>query len=202
LTAVVCTRPRLAVGQSGASAVAARWDGSTWSSHTVPTPADIRLETLTGVSCSSASACVAVGTGAKVSQDGSVTAELAARWDGSTWAVGELPTPNGEESQLAVSCPAAASCVAVGGSSARRWDGATWSLRSVPVPRGVQSLNGLTDVSCTSVSRCLAIGTGVVTINGSGSAVPIAELWDATQWRAERMTLPSFAAASTLAAVS
>jgi hypothetical protein len=126
----------LAVGQSGSSAVAARWDGSTWSSHTVPTPADIRLETLTGVSCSSASACAAVGTGARVSQDGSVTAELAARWDGSTWAVGELPTPNGEESQLAVSCPAAASCVAVGGSSARRWDGATWSLRSVPVPGG------------------------------------------------------------------
>ncbi len=57
------------------------WDGTQWNVRTVPNPSTTNL---TAVSCSSATACTAVGNGGDA-LSGFVT--LAERWNGTTWTV-------------------------------------------------------------------------------------------------------------------
>jgi IPT/TIG domain len=89
---------------------------------------------LQGISCTSASSCVAVGN-------------VIEQWNGTTWSV--VPSP--AASLAAVSCTSTSFCMAVGTNIIEQWNGTTWS--TVPSPTG--HLNG---VSCTSASFCVAIG--------------------------------------------
>lgn len=69
------------------------WNSATWSPVTLPA---IGLRAL---SCASATACTAVGTGA-------------AAWDGTAWTVETIPGP--PNILTGISCPAATVCIAVG----------------------------------------------------------------------------------------
>ena len=105
-----------------AIAVSERWSGTNWSIQTVPRPAGASGSTLTGVSCTSSSTCIAVGryncaescTGTGPS-DGSLP--LAERWNGNAWTIQTTPTILGTMSSAltSVSCPSDQVCVAVGG---------------------------------------------------------------------------------------
>jgi len=174
-----------------------RWNGATWSKQNAPVPSGTTFGSLSAVSCSSATFCVAVGT------DGS--GELIERLTASGWS---RTTPRSAPSAelYGVSCPSASSCLAVGsglttfgGSLAERWNGRTWSAATTPVPRGA-SYAGLQSVSCASASHCLAVGVYVT--NGA-----YAVSWNGSGWHLVGMTtsgghIGAFAAVDCPAATS
>jgi hypothetical protein len=157
--------------------LAEHWNGTAWSRQPTPNPATPPRSALTAVSCTSASACTAVGSSA-VDNFGSNSRTLAERWNGTTWSI--QPTPNGPAGNFltGVSCPAPAACTAVGGSNgdplAEAWNGISWSIQPTPTTSG--SSPRLNSVSCASPSACIAVG---------GRAIPggaFAERWDGTSW--------------------
>lgn len=124
-------------------------------------PANDRLA---GVSCVSASFCVAVGE-AEPNEPIPVRKALAERWDGRTWTV--MHSVKGGQ-LLGVSCTSTTFCMAVGGTLAEQWNGRVWHTR--PGLTG-----GMAKVSCVSRSFCMAVGS-----DRSGDA---AALWNGSRWR-------------------
>lgn len=146
---------------------------SSWS--VVPSPGNGALNS---VSCTSWSACTAVGVrGNPFYGPGQVLAE---HWNGKVWSVEPLTPPSGGQSEFfRVSCGAPRFCVAVGilvhsstftgGSSPLigTWNGSTWSIRKLPPGFLV------TDLSCTSRRFCVLATGQPVTWNGvSTSPMP------------------------------
>ena len=92
---------------------------------------------LSGVSCPSRAACIAVGDYDRTGGNPG-SAALAERWDGRRWSLLPAPSPGSADYRLAgVSCTTAAACMAVGtggpsGLLAERWNGARWAI--VPAP--------------------------------------------------------------------
>ena len=132
------------------------WDGSTWTRlHTANSPTSQDSQ-LSAVSCTSETACTAVGLG------GGRT--LAERWNGLSWSIQTTPDPVGGAFD-AVSCAKARACTAVGGTSpavygqalAEGWNGSRWSMQRIPkvVNASNESLLG---VSCASQRSCAAVG--------------------------------------------
>jgi hypothetical protein len=172
---------------SAFNALIEAWNGVTWSVLPIPVVTATFSE-LIHVSCTSASACVAVGWSAT----GNTTTSLAEQWNGTAWSLmaGPNPAPPGVLTVLSgVSCVSATSCVAVGYHGAgpnhrtmtliERWDGATWSI--VPSPNryvGPSAGNGFRGVSCASGNECFAVGS---TGNG-GPGVTLVEQWNGAAW--------------------
>jgi len=159
-----------------------------------------------GVSCSSASACTAVGD--EETSTGT-TATLVERWNGTSWSVQSAPAPSGAAAGYfdAVSCSSASACTAVGhyvagtGGSvtlAERWNGTSWSVQSTPNPSGA-TLSTLNAVSCSSASACTAAG---YFLTSGGTYQPLAETWNGTTWTAQSVPTPSGATAGFLLGVS
>jgi hypothetical protein len=120
---------------------------------------------LTGVSCTSATACTAVGEYTNASN---VAVTLAERWNGTAWAVQATPNPVGTNgSELSgVSCTSATACTAVGAyylaygvpvALAERWNGTAWVIQATRNPGGTNG-SYLSGVSCTSATACTAVG--------------------------------------------
>jgi len=176
LAGVSCTSSRfcIAVGVAGApeisrgSTLAERWNGSTWSIQQTqnPSPNPDPDDALNAVSCTSRSACTAVGS-ANVGQ-GFFEPE-AQRWNARRWST-QLPTPNPAANAVqlslsvnGVSCTSRRACTSVGSFSndfrsltlAQHWNGLSWSDQRTP--RLGLVLNG---VSCTSATVCIAVGSG------------------------------------------
>jgi hypothetical protein len=122
---------------------------------------------LTGVACTSARACVAVGS---YYYGAGPRLALAARWNGRAWLT--EPTPDRGKGQLSgVSCPRdfVASCVALG-APAQVWNGARWAV--IPAAGPMSSL------SCTGPGSCQAVGP-------LAGRHPVAAHWDGRTWQAE-----------------
>jgi hypothetical protein len=184
LNAVDCTSAPacVAVGdaftRSGTDiTLAERWDGTRWSIQATPNP-PAGGGVLFGVSCSSASACTAVGA--------SNAGTFAERWNGTKWLIQPAPNPpSGGGVLFGVACTSAVSCTAVGfsnsGTLAEHWNGTTWAIQATPNPP--QGGAGLSGVSCTSSSACTAVG-------GSNSGT-LAEHWNGTTWAIQATPNPS-----------
>ena len=149
------------------------------------------------MSCSSATACTAVGNYLNDSSgDGGTLAE---RWNGKTWAVQSTPNPTGprptgsKDSYLqSVSCSSATACTAVGyyGTTisydpeadvtlAERWNGKSWAVQPTPKsPSGASNIN-LYGVSCSSAIACTAVGWYY---NSSYDVFPVVEGWNGKKW--------------------
>ena len=181
LLSVSCASATLcvAVGDSSTPGhdvpLAEAWNGTSWSIQQVPSPPPGGVGGFRGVSCTSASACVAVG--------GLSGTAFAGEWNGTSWSVQQVPSPpNGSATALAgVSCASASACTAVGlyyngtpytQALAEAWNGSSWSVQKVPSPKLGGSLNG---VSCTSASACTAVGN-------DGNQFSLAERWNGTAW--------------------
>lgn len=95
--------------------LAERWNGSAWAIQSTPglTGGQSYANLLEGVSCTSATACTAVGYSA-----GPVPVTLAMRWNGTSWTLQPTADPTDAQSsdrQLeGVSCLSATACRAVG----------------------------------------------------------------------------------------
>jgi hypothetical protein len=190
-----CVAVGSAVTRSGTViTLAERWDGTKWSIQATPNP-PAGGGILFGVSCSSASACTAVGA--------SNAGIFAERWNGTKWLIQPAPNPpSGGGVLFGVACTSAVSCTAVGGSNsgtlAEHWNGTTWGIQATPNPSGAQ-FSFLNAVSCTSASACTAVG-GYGT--SSGTPVTVAERWDGTRWSIQPTPNRTQASASGLFAVS
>jgi hypothetical protein len=185
-------------------ALAERWNGTRWSIRHPPNPAGASDVFLHGVSCTSASACTAVGN----YFSGTASVALAERWNGTRWSIQHTPNPAGSSNTFltGVSCTSASACTAVGDSGngtttvtlAERWNGTRWSIRHPPNPAAAPGSILLNAVSCASASACTAVGTYS---NGTMN-VTLAERWNGTRWSIQHTATPAGSQASTLAGVS
>ena len=182
--------------------LAEAWNGTTWAIQ--PTMHPGQTSELTGVSCTSTNACIAVGH--YTSSGTQLT--LAENWNGTSWATQNISNPNGATSSdlEAVSCTAISACTTVGhytsGSTqltlAERWNGTSWAIQNTPNPTGAVT-STLTGVSCTSTNAWTGVGTFT---NSSGTQHTLAERWDGTSWAIQNTPNPAGATNSNLTSVS
>jgi hypothetical protein len=153
--------------------------GPTWTAVTAPVPPDADTDPVlqvTGLACPTATACVAVGSYASAAAGND--AALLLTGFGSTWHTSEVPLPPDADPSLgtfltAVTCPTAATCVATGGyaelaggtesseNMLLTGHGSSWTVARAPWPADAGHPGGLTEldqVSCSSVTTCLATG--------------------------------------------
>jgi len=167
--------------------VAERWNGTTWKAHvTAPLPPGTTFGVLYGLSCPSATSCLAAG----VTDLGPLTEH----WNGSTWTIQSTTGGGGD----AISCFSATNCTSVGGGGttagnilpvAEHWNGHTWRRMPAPLPSG--GTNGiLYGVSCPSATWCTAAGWwNKGSSNGRHNA--LAEVWNGTAWRPQMTAQPA-----------
>ncbi len=169
----------------GPVAVALRWNGSSWSRQSVPTPATTG-SSFAAVKAFSGSDAWAVGyTGSSAGRK-----SLAMHFNGTAWSPVATPSPGTRDNFVTAVDGAAANDVwAVGyllnlpyGNRIRlpwimHWNGTAWS--QVPSPStGSGELTYLYDVSVTSATDAWAVGYGTQT----GSNVGFVARWNGTAW--------------------
>jgi hypothetical protein len=158
---------------------------------------------LNGISCASATSCIAVGEGI-----GQVL--LAERWNGSTWALQKVPLPPGGSnlSLQSVACVNPAACMAVGfytrrgmgAPLAEQWNGVKWAPQATPIPSGESGIGSYAlTVSCISPTNCTMAG-GYPT--SSGATVTLVEHWNGRRWAIQPTPNPSGATESVLSGIS
>jgi len=152
------------------------WNGRAWRIQPTPNPPDGGF--LVSVSCTSLSACTAVG-------GTNIGTTLAQRWDGHQWSMQFTANPAGGGFLGSVSCASISACTAVGNTNggktlAERWNGTSWTIQPTPNPAG-PAFAGLVGVACASSSECMAVG-GRVDNSGNGAGT-LAERWNGTTWQ-------------------
>ena len=199
LSIEVCT----AVGQYANEAgtivtLAERWDGKEWTIETTANSSEGETNALSGVSCASSEACVAVG------RTEPPQISLAETWNGATWSLSAVPKPI--ESTSGVSCQSTSLCFGVGTvkngaeymAMLRAWNGTTWS--NVPAEVGEARSSALHGVACPPTGpTCTAVGR---LINTSGTVVTLAGKGSAGEWSQETTPNPAGAKSSELDGVS
>lgn len=198
-----CTVVGDAVSGGDLVTLAERWNGTSWSVQSTPSPAGAVDSYLTSVSCTSATACTAVGFGTDGSGHQTLLTES---WNGSTWTMHSTPDPSGSTTAEfnTVSCASAAACVAVGyylspsyTVLAEVWNGTSWTMHNPALPSG-GSDGYLSGVSCPAATMCAAVGNYY---NGS-KIVTLAERWNGSGWAIQPTPNREFAQDSYLDSVS
>jgi hypothetical protein len=224
LYAISCTSPSfcVAVGSTVASsaggfaaggwqssspgeALVEAWNGSTWTVQATPAGALAHTE-LSGVSCTSSTSCVAVGSRGVGRYRQYALVET---WNGTSWSERAASSPGKYATWLtAISCVAGNWCTAVGAVAntyidgppgtgipfaqplAESWNGSRWvksPLPGVPIETATgskheqSSAGTATGVSCKSRSFCLASGYFQET-QGAGSPEAFAGRWNGRSW--------------------
>lgn len=193
-SATACTAVGSAFDQAASRSVnlAEAWNGTRWRVQAIPTPQGSTGGSLLGVSCTSRSACTAVGFYDNAT--GRVLA-VAERWNGARWAIQPAPRPAGAVTAefTGVSCATAHACTAVGYYTgtvgarplAEAWNGTGWHMQAVPLPHG--SPGGiLAAVSCTLPGACTATGANFGTVRPT-----LAERWNGTRWHVQPTPYPA-----------
>ena len=185
--------------------LAEQWNGSNWQMMRTANPKGAEEPDLAGVSCSSSTNCVAVGS--YESTDG-FPDPIAESWNGTTWTVDSLPTFTIGGLLAGVSCPAADQCMAVGERFSFRagevglalsWNGSAWTQTKVAkAPSGTGT--AFTSVSCNSADACEAVGD--LSNEETGTQTGIAEVWNGTSWTLQSTPNPKGAAETILSGVS
>ncbi len=186
--------------------LAERWNGTRWSIQPTPNPPGGGWF-LTAVSCTSPSACTAVG--GSIEPPGTPPGgTLVERWDGRRWQIQATPSLPGNAVKLlaGVECTSQSSCMAVGnefdpatgtllGTLAERWNGRTWRIVPTfkPAPAGPNA--GFNGVACTSASACTAVGNQTL-------ARTLAERWNGRTWQVQATPNPAGAQNITLGGVA
>jgi hypothetical protein len=160
------------------------WNGTTWSAQELSAPKEARAAGLEGISCTSSTACMAVGEFISGSGSGGWV-PLAESWNGTEWSVQEPPIPSNASwgtILYGVSCTSSTACTAtsyirtnsskVGIPLAESWNGTKWAVEEAPAPAGATYVFLYGGVSCTSGTACMAVGQFG---NSAGETVPLAE---------------------------
>ena len=191
----------------GTSALAEVWNGTDWHIRAVPVPPGGTRSALDGVSCTTASSCIAVGH--YISNQG-VKVTLAERWNGTSWSLQPTPDPAGAKDSVlsGVSCGSATSCVAVGRTYYGRnqlarlveqWNGTAWSIKQASNPRNA-ALSALSGVSCVASTACVAVGNYLD--YSSDDWLTLAEAWNGSTWTVTPSPNPAKSIVNNLSGVS
>ena len=184
------------------------WNGTAWTVKTLPSPPGGSDPGLSGVSCASAQACLAVGN-VIINGHNNAYSEL---WNGTVWAIKTTPRPTGTTYSLlgGVSCRAATSCTAVGNyqvnnsskskTLAEAWNGKTWAIKAAPNPKDGVNGADLSGVACSSPLACTAVG-GYDSLNNQGD-LTLAQAWNGKTWTIKTTPNPQGATGSNLSGVS
>ena len=141
------------------------YNGAAWSVLSSPNVSGSTGDYLKGVSCASATFCVAVGYYLNAS---GAPQTLVETYNGATWSITSSPNVSGsvDDDLNGVSCVSAMFCVAAGeympsGGATQTlvetYNGASWSITPSANTSGT-ALNYLNGVSCVSASFCVAAG--------------------------------------------
>jgi hypothetical protein len=179
--------------------------GTTWTLKSMPHPSGATMNQLNGVSCASATDCVAVGYYLSPSYTG-----LAEYWNGTKWAIEATPLNSGESGAYfgGVSCTSATSCFATGDDTdsndvskvhtlSEFWNGSTWAEQTTPAYTKERATGLSGGVSCTP-GYCTAVGFQMQ----SGPTKTLAEHWKQTFWEVQTTQNPSGSVESGLSGVS
>jgi IPT/TIG domain len=166
-------------GSSSNDALMESWDGSFWSLQLGNSPS-ASFNEMYGVSCTSPSFCVAVGTDEAT---GGAFDTLIQTWNGSVWTTVTSPSPGSSNFLWSVDCISSTFCAAAGdyynGSTdvplTEMWNGTSWSLSSSPAKGSEAWLRG---VACTGAKKCEA--AGAYTSNDVDHT--LIESWNGTAW--------------------
>jgi hypothetical protein len=160
-------------------ATAYRWNGSGLTRLAPPAPAHARDAQLGGVSCPTATSCMAVGS---YTNAAGRLLPYSALWTSGAWKVRAARTIGGKATTTfeAVACTAAATCVAVGeavkpGTTAfaERYSAGQWTVQRIAPRRR----SAFFSVSCPAASVCVAAGQ-----QGARSLI---ERWNGSRWSAQ-----------------
>ena len=180
LTGVTCTSPHMceAVGFAAKGnrevPLAERWNGATWRIQPAPARSGFSQNVLSGVACSAADSCVAVGGSAKPPRFDT----LAELWNGVKWSIQTTPNPSTFNELNAVSCPSRNDCMAVGNDLGARWNGRKWTALKLGFPG---SPADLTAISCTKTGACYADGGFYM----DAILTAVAEFWNGSRWKVQ-----------------
>lgn len=165
------------------------------------TQAAASVSYLSGVFCTSAANCWAVGT----HSTGKTIVNLVLHWNGKTWRNVAVPHPGGAGSGFvsllyAVRCLAARDCWAVGEyakggaylDEALHWNGRKWYSVATPAPAGSRSgdINELYDSTCTSSRSCWAVGDYGKSNGSSEKRLNQVLHWNGKRWSSVRISDP------------
>jgi hypothetical protein len=175
LNGVACKTRAACLAVGSTSPASESWEpfaaaraGSAWQPVATPPGDDGNLDTsMSGISCASATWCMAVGSGALIDE-----------WTGSAWT--QLTTP-GLGQLDGVSCRSRAACVTVGQdgqqqAAAQAWNGTAWQALAPVLPAGQSEL---AHVACAAAAGCMAVGY----YGNPYVRRTLAEWWDGTTWR-------------------
>jgi hypothetical protein len=175
--------------------LAERWNGTSWQQLAAGAITGGRL---LGLSCTSASACTAVGF--------TESNPLAERWNGTSWKTQSVPKPSGASSLKlkGVKCVSGSLCFAVGATGnmqaatpsgsavAERWNGTGWHVLGVPSAAGAKA-SELNAISCTTANSCYAVGDDYQPGQPYyPDTFPLAEHWNGTTWSVQATPFINF----------
>jgi hypothetical protein len=167
---------------------------------------------LDAISCPSITFCMAVGTSTDTSGD----FPLSEKWNGTTWSRGGMPDPSSSTYALVfgVSCTSSTSCTAAGSyrnpgktgnllAFAEHWNGRTWAISVLGAPKapaGSVTNAEAVSVSCTSATRCRAVGDDANQTYGTD----VVEVWswNGSSWTWVTVPKPSGSTAYALDSIS
>ena len=195
LTRVSCssTDDCTAVGFGGNGPVAERLHEGRHSIKPMSDPGgEPDTTTFSGLACSSATACVAVGFFYPDSSGN--TTPLLERLNGRHWSIVTLGAPQSPGRLGGVSCPARSNCTAVGSlstpSTSLTWalhsSARSWSKQTTPNPTEPASAR-LSAVSCPSLTACTAVGQYT---DAAGGHQTLAVAWNGTAWSIQNTPNP------------
>jgi hypothetical protein len=152
-------------GTSAGKAIAVTWNGATWVGQALPQTypnAPYKSVQLSGISCVSSTACVAVGTTTAYlipfNSPVQWSKPFLSSFDGTSWTLHAAPAGNPQAAFNGVSCWAAQSCAVVGqnfyGSSLLTYADGTWTK----APHPGTTNPGASTVSCADATHCVAAG--------------------------------------------
>jgi hypothetical protein len=172
--------------------VAEQWNGIAWTVDTTPPPPGVQT-TLSAISCSTTTTCIAVGTEIPSSYG---NAPIAEELTAGIWTVQSIPDPTGGGYLNGVSCSDATDCTAVGqdgnfsSTLAERWSGGAWSIESTPATPFL----ALSGVSCAAAASCEAVGDTATQM--------LVEGWSGAAWTVQTPAATVSAEYSSLTGVS
>jgi hypothetical protein len=183
--------------------------GGQWTPAAAPLPSGALVTTeqgavLNGISCRTPASCVAIGS---YTSSAGQPEYLAEKLSGHTWTPSTPPLPAGtgpasnngevpaqeEAGLIAVACPAAGSCTAVGpdvttGSAAAgggvyglaidTLSGGTWTAARAPLPAAAKNSPtplSLAGIACPSPGSCVVVESGEDGDNEAGTGFPVIE---------------------------
>ena len=159
----------------------------TWTIQSTPNPEEglEKVSKLAAVSCTTLSACTAVG---EYRNSSGVPQGLAERLEGSAWKIQATPERSEPVSLTGVSCLTANNCTAAGAALSgttdlpivEHWSGGSeWQSQQVP-NRGLGGR--FTGISCTGPNECTAVGY----FQSSATEVEtLAERWNGENWETQ-----------------